>query len=295
MACGLPCPLPASSGDAGRPQRDRVLTPVAERRSEHDGEASAAEVDVVCCSICSSCTRLAAARPRRYSPTGLQLEREQPFGNGLRSALRAGSAERTTKPDPDGRLVRRPQGRRTADLSSFATKAQICTYLRLDHVAPTFERDVAPNGAKNANLPQNGASPVRAAVTAEDRTTRSHLSGGSIERVHVPRARRTHPARSVQTYGIAQLTGHGGCTCRYMERRGSVRSGRVQVAILRTAVLHKSHPPTNNSLAPTRPLQPSPGRSVPPAAARQLRPGPSSTSTPVLSSGARTRPQIPCR
>ena len=68
------------------------------------GEASAAEVDVVCCSICSSCTRLAAARPRRYSPTGLQLEREQPFGNGLRSALRAGSAERTTKPDPDGRV-----------------------------------------------------------------------------------------------------------------------------------------------------------------------------------------------
>ena len=64
-------------------------------------------------------------RPRRYSPTGLQLEHEQLSGNGLRSALRAASVERTTKPNPDGRLVRRLQPRRTWDLSTFATKRQI--------------------------------------------------------------------------------------------------------------------------------------------------------------------------
>ena len=38
------------------------------------------------------------------------------------------------EPDPDGRLVRRLQTRRTWDLTTFATKGQICTYLRLDHV-----------------------------------------------------------------------------------------------------------------------------------------------------------------
>ena len=75
-------------------------------------------------------------RPRRYSPTGLQLEHEQLFGNGLRSDLELSSAEVTTKPDPDGRLVRRPETRRSADLTTFgfATKGQISTYLRLDHV-----------------------------------------------------------------------------------------------------------------------------------------------------------------
>eukprot|EP00966_Prymnesium_polylepis_P086035 1991265-Prymnesium_polylepis.1 len=36
----------------------------------------------------------------------------------------------------------------------------------------------APSGPKNRIMPQNAASPVRAAGTAEDRTTRSHLSGG---------------------------------------------------------------------------------------------------------------------
>ena len=98
------------------------------------GEASAAEADVVCCNICSSCTRLADVRPRRCKPTGLQLEHGQLFGNGLRSDLERSSAEVTTKPDPDGRLVRRLQTRRTWDLTTFATKGQICTYLRLDHV-----------------------------------------------------------------------------------------------------------------------------------------------------------------
>ena len=68
---------------------------------------------------------------------GLQLEREQPFGNGLRRDLGAASAEVSTKPDPDGRLVRRLQPRRTWDLYGFATKVQICTYLRLDHVLTT--------------------------------------------------------------------------------------------------------------------------------------------------------------
>ena len=33
------------------------------------------------------------------------------------------------EPDPDGRLVRRPETRRSADLTTFATKGQICTYL----------------------------------------------------------------------------------------------------------------------------------------------------------------------
>ena len=64
-------------------------------------------------------------RPRRCAAAELQLEREQPFGNGLRSDLERSSAEVTTKPDPDGRLVRRPQGRRTADLTKSATKGQI--------------------------------------------------------------------------------------------------------------------------------------------------------------------------
>ena len=60
------------------------------------GEASAAEADVVCCNICSSCTRLADVRPRRCKPTGLQLEHGQLFGNGLRSDLELSSAEVTT-------------------------------------------------------------------------------------------------------------------------------------------------------------------------------------------------------
>ena len=98
------------------------------------GELSAAQAGDFCCTMCSPCTRVVAVRPRRCTAAELQLEREQPFGNGLRSALRAGSAERTTKPDPDGRFVRRPQGRRTAALTTFARKGQICTYLRLDHV-----------------------------------------------------------------------------------------------------------------------------------------------------------------
>ena len=99
------------------------------------GQLSAAQAGAVCCTSCSTCTRLAAVRPRRCAAAELQLEREQPFGNGLRSDLERSSAEVTTKPDPDGRFVRRPQGRRTADLTTFARKGQICTYLRLDHVS----------------------------------------------------------------------------------------------------------------------------------------------------------------
>ena len=99
------------------------------------GQLSAAQAGAVCCTSCSTCTRLAAVRPRRCTAAELQLEREQPSGNGLRRDLSAAGAEVSTKPDSDGRLVRRPQGRRTADLSKSATKAQICTYLRLDHVS----------------------------------------------------------------------------------------------------------------------------------------------------------------
>eukprot|EP00966_Prymnesium_polylepis_P243202 5624198-Prymnesium_polylepis.3 len=47
------------------------------------------------------------------------------------------------EPDPDGRLVRRPETRCSADLTSFATKGQISTYLRqflrLDHVASRYD------------------------------------------------------------------------------------------------------------------------------------------------------------
>jgi hypothetical protein len=52
--------------------------------------------------------------------TGLQLEHvEQLFGNGLRSELELCSVvEVTTEPDPDGRLVRRPESRRSADLTT---------------------------------------------------------------------------------------------------------------------------------------------------------------------------------
>ena len=45
---------------------------------------------------------------------------------GFIGDLSAAGAEVSTKPDPDGRLVRRPQGRRTADLTKSATKGQIC-------------------------------------------------------------------------------------------------------------------------------------------------------------------------
>ena len=113
------------------------------------GEASAAEADVVCCNICSSCTRLADVRPRRCKPTGLQLEHGQLFGNGLRSDLELSSAEVTTKPDPDGRLLRRPEPRPSADLRRIATKPQITTYLGLDHVSPRSPRArVGPRPAK---------------------------------------------------------------------------------------------------------------------------------------------------
>eukprot|EP00966_Prymnesium_polylepis_P232697 5381853-Prymnesium_polylepis.1 len=39
------------------------------------GQLSAAQAGAVCCTICSSCTRLGDVRPRRYSPTGLQQPR----------------------------------------------------------------------------------------------------------------------------------------------------------------------------------------------------------------------------
>eukprot|EP00966_Prymnesium_polylepis_P183715 4258068-Prymnesium_polylepis.1 len=47
------------------------------------GQLSAAQAGAGCCTSCSSCTPLAAVRPRRCMAAGMQLEREQPFGNGL--------------------------------------------------------------------------------------------------------------------------------------------------------------------------------------------------------------------
>ena len=74
-------------------------------------------------------------RPRACPFQDLQLEREQLFGNGLRSRTQTRKHGATAEPDLDGRLVRRPESRSSADLRLFATKPQICTYLRLDHVA----------------------------------------------------------------------------------------------------------------------------------------------------------------
>ena len=41
------------------------------------------------------------------------------------------------EPDPDGRLVRRPESRRSADLTTFGTKGLISTNLRLDQQTHT--------------------------------------------------------------------------------------------------------------------------------------------------------------
>eukprot|EP00966_Prymnesium_polylepis_P220974 5111545-Prymnesium_polylepis.1 len=60
------------------------------------GQLSAAQVGADWWTICSSCTRVAAVCPRRYSPTGLQLQHEQLFGNGLRSDLELCRVEVTT-------------------------------------------------------------------------------------------------------------------------------------------------------------------------------------------------------
>ena len=73
-------------------------------------------------------------RPRRCTILQLQLEHKQLSGNGLHRDLELSSAEVSTKPDPDGRLVRRPETRQTVDLRLFARKPQISTYLGLDHV-----------------------------------------------------------------------------------------------------------------------------------------------------------------
>jgi len=59
-----------------------------------------------------------------------------------RRGLELSSAEVSTEPDPDGRLVRRPESRRSADLTSFGTKGQISTYLRLDQTC-TLQRAVS--------------------------------------------------------------------------------------------------------------------------------------------------------
>ena len=93
------------------------------------GQLSAAEADAVCCTICSSCTRVADVRRRVCPFQDLQLEHEQLFGNGLRRDQELSSAEVSTEPDPDGRLVRRPETRRSADLRLFATNPQICTFV----------------------------------------------------------------------------------------------------------------------------------------------------------------------
>eukprot|EP00966_Prymnesium_polylepis_P133432 3084226-Prymnesium_polylepis.1 len=55
----------------------------------------------------------------------------------LRLCVELSSAEVSSEPDPDGRLVRRPESRRSEDLTTFGTKGLISTYLRLDQQTHT--------------------------------------------------------------------------------------------------------------------------------------------------------------
>jgi hypothetical protein len=65
------------------------------------------------------------------------------------------------EPDPDGRLVRRPETRRSADLTTFATKGQICTYLRLDHVNSHDESDWGQSDVSLDHPPLNRCNLLR--------------------------------------------------------------------------------------------------------------------------------------
>ena len=75
------------------------------------GKLGAAALDVICCTICSSSPRLATVRPTSLLFSGLQVEHDKLFGNGLQRDLGAGSAEVSMEPDLDGRTVRGLQSR----------------------------------------------------------------------------------------------------------------------------------------------------------------------------------------
>jgi hypothetical protein len=77
-------------------------------------------------------------------------------------------------------------------LLPLTTRRVACLACRSLDVAPNRER-----AEKGGFCPQTAASPVRAAVTAEDRTTPSHLSGGFHPCHATPTPHPAHaPARS---------------------------------------------------------------------------------------------------
>ena len=62
------------------------------------GQLSAAQAAAVCCTICSSCTRVAAACLRASPFQNLQLEHGQHYGNGLRSRTQTRKHGATVEP-----------------------------------------------------------------------------------------------------------------------------------------------------------------------------------------------------
>jgi len=96
-----------------------------------------------------------------------------------RRGLELSSAEVSTEPDPDGRLVRRPESRRSADLTSFGTKGQISTYLRLDHVGaagPGRRAHPPPGGRAYVPIPGPPAPGIRHPCIPRDRFTPKALT-----------------------------------------------------------------------------------------------------------------------
>jgi len=88
------------------------------------GQLSAAQAAAVCCTICSSCTRVAAACLRASPFQNLQLEHGQHYGNGLRSRTQTRKHGATVEPDPNGRRVRKLQPRHSTDLRGIVRKPQ---------------------------------------------------------------------------------------------------------------------------------------------------------------------------
>ena len=72
-----------------------------------------------------SSPRLATVRPTSLLFSGLQVEHDKLFGNGLHRDLGAGEAEVSMKPDPVDGLVRKPEPRHSTDLRLIATNSQI--------------------------------------------------------------------------------------------------------------------------------------------------------------------------
>ena len=120
----------------------------------------------------------------------LQLEHEQHSGNGLHRDLELSSAEVSMEPDPDGRLVQRPESRRSADLTTFGTKGEISTYLRLDRTSglqPSDEpsvriglrRDLGAGELQVSTKPVSGKLFVLELQLQNSAASRAH-SGDSI-------------------------------------------------------------------------------------------------------------------